>query len=51
MGSCEIVNQKNITLYRDDWNLISHNPVVKATDISFSIENKKLILVDNAIFM
>lgn len=40
----------DITLYRDDWSIISQNPVVKTTDIIFSVEDKKLILVDDVIF-
>ncbi len=40
----------DITLYRDDWSLITQNPVVKTTDISFTVENKKLILVDDVLF-
>ncbi len=40
----------DITLYRDDWSFITQNPVVKTTDISFAVENKKLILVDDVIF-
>lgn len=40
----------DITLYRDDWTLISPNPVVKTTDISFSIDEKQIILVDDVLF-
>jgi pyrimidine operon attenuation protein / uracil phosphoribosyltransferase len=40
----------DITLYRDDWSLISQNPLVKTTDISFAVEDKELILVDDVIF-
>jgi len=40
----------DITLYRDDWTLISPNPVVKATDISFSVDEKQIILVDDVLF-
>ncbi|MFN2354027.1 MAG: bifunctional pyr operon transcriptional regulator/uracil phosphoribosyltransferase PyrR [Desulfopila sp.] len=40
----------DITLYRDDWSLVSQNPVVKTTDIGFAVENTKLILVDDVIF-
>jgi pyrimidine operon attenuation protein/uracil phosphoribosyltransferase len=28
----------DITLYRDDWTRISHNPIVQATDITFSVD-------------
>ncbi len=40
----------DITLYRDDWSLITQNPVVKTTDILFPVECKKLILVDDVVF-
>lgn len=40
----------DITLYRDDWSRISQNPIVKKTDISFEVEGKTLVLVDDVIF-
>lgn len=40
----------DITLYRDDWSLASLNPVVKTTDIRFSVDGKIVILVDDVIF-
>lgn len=40
----------DITLYRDDWSLISQNPVVRTTDIPFSVEGRRLILVDDVLF-
>ena len=40
----------DITLYRDDWSLISQSPVVKQTDIVFAVEGKSLILVDDVIY-
>jgi len=40
----------DITLYRDDWSLASQNPVVKKTDIQFSLEEMVVILVDDVIF-
>ena len=42
--------EMDITLYRDDWTRISPNPVVKTTNISFSIEGKQVILVDDVLF-
>lgn len=42
--------EMDITLYRDDWTLISPNPVVKTTDISFSVDEKQIILVDDVLF-
>lgn len=40
----------DITLYRDDWSLISQNPIVRKTDIGFHLEHQKVILVDDVIF-
>jgi len=44
------VGNLDITLYRDDWSLVSQNPIVKKTDISFLVENKKIVLVDDVVF-
>ena len=40
----------DITLYRDDWSLISQNPIVRKTDIGFSLEQQRVVLVDDVIF-
>lgn len=40
----------DITLYRDDWTRISHQPVVQATDILFSVDGKQIILVDDVLY-
>ena len=40
----------DINLYRDDWSLMSQNPVVKTSNISFSIEGKDVILVDDVLY-
>ena len=40
----------DITLYRDDWTRISHNPVVQGTDITFSVDEKQIILIDDVLF-
>ena len=42
--------EMDITLYRDDWTRISPNPVVKTTNISFSVDGKQIILVDDVLF-
>jgi len=44
------IGSLDITLYRDDWSLISQNPIVRKTDISFLLENMKVVLVDDVIF-
>ena len=40
----------DITLYRDDWSLISQNPIVRQTNINFNVEDKCVVLVDDVIF-
>lgn len=40
----------DITLYRDDWSLISQNPVVKTTDIQFDVDNCHVVLIDDVVF-
>jgi pyrimidine operon attenuation protein/uracil phosphoribosyltransferase len=40
----------DITLYRDDWTRVSPNPIVQATDISFSVDDRSIILVDDVLF-
>lgn len=40
----------DINLYRDDWSLISQNPIVRTTDIPFDVDNTNLVLVDDVIF-
>lgn len=40
----------DINLYRDDWSLVSQNPVVKTTDLPFDVDNITLVLVDDVIF-
>ena len=39
----------DITLYRDDWTRIGPHPVVQATDIAFTLEGKRVVLVDDSI--
>ncbi|HHO48662.1 MAG TPA: bifunctional pyr operon transcriptional regulator/uracil phosphoribosyltransferase PyrR [Desulfobacteraceae bacterium] len=45
-----LIGSLDITLYRDDWSLISQNPIVRKTDIGFSLEQQRVILVDDVIF-
>ncbi|MDI6809675.1 MAG: bifunctional pyr operon transcriptional regulator/uracil phosphoribosyltransferase PyrR [Candidatus Eisenbacteria bacterium] len=40
----------DITLYRDDLELISPQPIVKRTDIPFNIQDKVVVLVDDVLF-
>lgn len=40
----------DITLYRDDLSSVAQQPVVHKTEISFDIEDKKVILVDDVLY-
>ena len=40
----------DITLYRDDLSTVSHQPVVNATDIPFSVTGKSIILMDDVLY-
>ncbi len=40
----------DITFYRDDLSLLDAHPVVKGTDIPFSITDKKVIIVDDVLY-
>lgn len=40
----------DITLYRDDWTKIAPIPIVGATELSFPLEDKSLVLVDDVLF-
>jgi len=44
------IGKIDITLYRDDWTRISSHPVVKTTNILFSVDKKQIILVDDVLF-
>jgi pyrimidine operon attenuation protein / uracil phosphoribosyltransferase len=40
----------DITLYRDDLTTIAANPVVKPTQLDFSVDGKTVLLVDDVLF-
>lgn len=40
----------DITLYRDDFRMRMKQPVVQATEISFDIDNKNVVLVDDVLY-
>ena len=44
------IGEIDITLYRDDWTQMSPQPVVKTTDIAFSVDNRQIVLVDDVLF-
>ena len=44
------VGDIDINLYRDDLTQINHQPIVKPTKISFSVDGKRIILMDDVLF-
>ena len=40
----------DITLYRDDWSRIGPTPVVGKTELTFSLNDKTVVLVDDVLF-
>jgi pyrimidine operon attenuation protein/uracil phosphoribosyltransferase len=40
----------DISLYRDDWTIIGPNPKLGSTEIAVSIDDKKIVLVDDVLF-
>ena len=40
----------DISLYRDDWTRIGPTPKIGKTEINFSIDDKKIILIDDVLF-
>ncbi len=49
-GTAPDVGVLDITLYRDDWSTLSQHPIVRSTDIPFSIDGKTIMLVDDVIY-
>ena len=40
----------DITLYRDDLSRVSHNPVVRSTELDFDLTDLRVVLVDDVLF-
>jgi pyrimidine operon attenuation protein/uracil phosphoribosyltransferase len=40
----------DITLYRDDWTRIGPTPLVRKTELPFSVDGRNVILVDDVLF-
>jgi len=40
----------DITLYRDDLSVGTHHPMLRSTDIDFSIDEKVIVLVDDVLY-
>ncbi len=49
-GTCLPVGSMDINMYRDDWTIISEQPIVRPSHISFDIQGKHIILVDDVLF-
>jgi len=49
-GTAPRVGAVDITLYRDDLTAIGPNPLMKGTDISFSIDGRTVVLVDDVLY-
>ncbi len=44
------VGAVDIALYRDDVGQIAHAPVLHGTDVSFSVDGREIVLVDDVLF-
>jgi pyrimidine operon attenuation protein / uracil phosphoribosyltransferase len=44
------VGTLDINLYRDDWTHLHTQPLVRATDLSFKIDDREVILVDDVLY-
>ena len=44
------VGSMDINMYRDDWTKISYQPTVRPSNIPFSVDDKKIILVDDVLY-
>ena len=40
----------DITLYRDDLSMLSEHPQINGSDIGFSINNKKIVIIDDVLY-
>ncbi len=44
------VGSMDINMYRDDWTKISHQPIVRPSNIPFDVDEINIILVDDVLF-
>ncbi len=49
-GETPPVGILDITLYRDDWSRLSQYPIIRSTEIPFSIDGRRIILVDDVLY-
>ncbi len=40
----------DITLYRDDWSRLDQHPIVRKTEIPFSVDDRTVVLVDDVLY-
>jgi len=40
----------DITFYRDDLSLLSDHPIINGTDVSFSIQDKTVVMIDDVLY-
>jgi pyrimidine operon attenuation protein/uracil phosphoribosyltransferase len=40
----------DITLYRDDWTRLTQHPVVRRTELNFSLDGRNIVLVDDVLY-
>lgn len=40
----------DINLYRDDWSSLNQYPVIRSTEIPFSIDGQRIVLVDDVLY-
>lgn len=45
-----LIGDVDINLYRDDWTRIGPQPVIRKSDISFNVDDKEIILIDDVLF-
>lgn len=44
------VGSMDINMYRDDWTKISHQPIVRPSNIPFAVDEINIVLVDDVLF-
>lgn len=49
-GTKVAIGALDITLYRDDLTMVSHQPVLHKTELDFDITDKTIVLVDDVLF-
>ena len=49
-GANTPVGALDITFYRDDLSMVAQQPVVRRTEIPFSIDDRKILLVDDVLY-